>query len=528
VRPLQNLSAAYLLAGCAAAYWVWLIWACAREWTHTEAYTYGWVVPFLALYFLWKRIEKGRMREAATRTPLVAGLAVAVLLAVAAMVAGIELLRLAPLYWRPVLWGVGISAFAFSVAAGYLIGGRELAGNLIFPCGFMLVAIPWPTGVEQATTLPMMYWVAQSVADFAPVLGIPARVSGTMIALPNCTIGIEEACSGIRSLQTALMVSLAYGEIKRLKVRWRAALVVAGVCFAVLGNLLRTLILVKAGASGGVEKIDHIHDLSGWLVLVLLLLVLWACAWLMGEVEGGSRKAGADWKRRKSHDSSFFDPDIPKAAFLTPFLAAGGFLLAHVWFLAHGADVARQRPVLASLRAEESENEVLAVPRSIAEILNPTTGVMLRRSDGGLAGTMAYHFFWSPSHTTAAALYHRPDVCMPGAGWEAVGEPKRIEVAVGGVRVPWTVFRFRRAGTNAFLIWGAWLNGKPVEIQFGRSMHLQREMLQRFVTDGTRTASFEAAAVLIPRGGETLPAPLAEEAARSFFKLSGDADPSRP
>jgi len=40
-----------------AGYWGWLIAACARDWTEVADYQHGWFVPFLAAYFLWKRVE---------------------------------------------------------------------------------------------------------------------------------------------------------------------------------------------------------------------------------------------------------------------------------------------------------------------------------------------------------------------------------------------------------------------------------------------------------------------------------------
>jgi hypothetical protein len=51
---LTRLHPLWLLA---AGYWLWMIWACAGEWTNSEDYNYGWFVPPLALYFLWKRLE---------------------------------------------------------------------------------------------------------------------------------------------------------------------------------------------------------------------------------------------------------------------------------------------------------------------------------------------------------------------------------------------------------------------------------------------------------------------------------------
>ncbi|HMO66922.1 MAG TPA: archaeosortase/exosortase family protein, partial [Verrucomicrobiota bacterium] len=41
-----------------AALWAWAIAGCADEWTHNPMYSYGWFVPFLMLFFAWRRIDE--------------------------------------------------------------------------------------------------------------------------------------------------------------------------------------------------------------------------------------------------------------------------------------------------------------------------------------------------------------------------------------------------------------------------------------------------------------------------------------
>jgi len=59
-------------------------------------------------------------------------------------------------------------------------------------------------------------------------------------------VGIDEACSGVRSLQTAMMLSLFLGEMYRFGVLRRLALIGASLLFVLLANLSRTTFLVCA------------------------------------------------------------------------------------------------------------------------------------------------------------------------------------------------------------------------------------------------------------------------------------------
>ena len=90
-----------------------------------------------------------------------------------------------------------------------------IAVAAIFPLLFLSTGIPWPTAFEYPVTTGLMNGIASFLSEILPFAGIPARREGTMIVLLNCTVGIEEACSGIRSLQSAFMIALAAGEIFR-------------------------------------------------------------------------------------------------------------------------------------------------------------------------------------------------------------------------------------------------------------------------------------------------------------------------
>jgi exosortase/archaeosortase family protein len=105
--------------------------------------------------------------------------------------------------------------------------------------------------------------------------GIPALRLGNVIEVGTGLIGIEEACSGVRSLQATLMVSLFLGELYAFKIRPRILLVAAGALFAFFCNLVRTALLVWIGARNGTKAIEAWHDPAGLTILFVCLLGLW-------------------------------------------------------------------------------------------------------------------------------------------------------------------------------------------------------------------------------------------------------------
>src|SRR5207253_7109551 len=98
--------------------------------------------------------------------------------------------------------------------------------------------------------------------------------------LPSGLVGVNEACSGVRSLQTSIMIGLLFGELKRLSLWQRIFLVVAGVGIALFANFLRVLFLVSmASRAHDVSVVNKWHDLAGYGILVLVFLgTMWMAA----------------------------------------------------------------------------------------------------------------------------------------------------------------------------------------------------------------------------------------------------------
>ncbi len=135
--------------------------------------------------------------------------------------------------------------------------------------------IPWPTSVETALVQGMMRLNAEISAEFVSLCGVPAIAEGNVIRLPNGVLGVNEACSGIRSLQSTLMASLFLGGLYRLSIFGRVLLVLLGTGIAFLLNIVRTVFLSWQGAFHGIEATEKWHDSAGFAILAVVLICLW-------------------------------------------------------------------------------------------------------------------------------------------------------------------------------------------------------------------------------------------------------------
>ena len=126
--------------------------------------------------------------------------------------------------------------------------------------------------------------VAHVAAETAMLLGTPAQVEGNLIRVTNGLVGVNEACSGIRSLQTSLMIGLLFGEVKRLSVLRRLALVVCAVVIALLANFLRAVFLVRIAATENLSEVSRWHDIAGYSIIAFVFVATLALALFAREI----------------------------------------------------------------------------------------------------------------------------------------------------------------------------------------------------------------------------------------------------
>ncbi len=252
-----------------------LIWAPAiRQWSHdwstNPQYYYGWSVPLLATYLIYDRWPErpapGQVRFA--------GLAWLVIIGLALMQLPMRWFGEANSDWWPVWWGYGTICIGVTMAAFYLYGGWPWMRFFAFPVLFMASAIPWPTYVEIDVVQRLMGINAVISAEVVSALGAPAVAIGNVIEVSGGVLGVNEACSGIRSLQSTLMAALFLAGLYRLKFSGGLLLVAIGAGIAFFCNIVRTTVLTWEGATKGVEATEKLHDTAGFVILGVVLVCL--------------------------------------------------------------------------------------------------------------------------------------------------------------------------------------------------------------------------------------------------------------
>ena len=202
------------------------------QWWDDPNYGHGFFVPVFVAYVLWS--ERDRWREATYRSQNV-GLAV-ILLAIALRVLGMLGAELFTARLSLVIMVAGIVLF---------FAGRQVLRSIAFPVGYLLFMIPLPAIIYYQLTLPLQLWASRLGATGLVAIGIHTVRQGNLLLLPNCTLNVVEACSGIRSLLSLVAAVVAYGYLAEPSTWKRTLLAFASIPIAIATNGLR---LVATGA----------------------------------------------------------------------------------------------------------------------------------------------------------------------------------------------------------------------------------------------------------------------------------------
>ncbi|MGA9778631.1 MAG: exosortase/archaeosortase family protein [Limisphaerales bacterium] len=214
-----------------------------------------------------------------------------------------ELLSLSLKIWPPALLIVGfgllmhIASYViqeprFSIVAMF-IGIYGLTGlawgpawlrHSFFPFFLFIFCVPTAVVLEPIT-FPLRILVSALVEWIAHyILGIGVLRVGTQLFDPLGTYqyDVAAACSGIRSLTAIFLFATVCGFVMFRSPGKRLLMMALAIPFAILGNLLRMLLIIIAAVMGGQEWGNYVHE-STLISLVpylpvflgLLLVVRW-------------------------------------------------------------------------------------------------------------------------------------------------------------------------------------------------------------------------------------------------------------
>ncbi len=423
--------------------WADLIRNLSAFWVINPQYAYGWTVPFLSLFLLWETW----ITRPAPSVPRARGLVFAAIAVLALSLLPVSLLLEATPDWRFAHWGLAGAVVGLSMGAFYVAGGRSWLAQFSFPVAFILVAVPWPVKVEIPFIGMLSSWVSSLTADGLNLCGVPAIQRGTVIEISTGLVGVEEACSGVRSFQATLMAALFLGQLWNFPLRSRAILVGAGVAFAFLCNVGRALLLGLVAEKHGVKAIDQWHDPAGFTILGVCFAGLFGLALLLRPKFGRALAAAENLPPANPLPGAF----VLGLAAWTVAVFAG----TEIWYRsAPAATTAWWRVEWPEQRS--SFREIPLTPE-VRDMKFDAGRQGHWREDDGSEWTMFY-FRWLPGVATSriVARWHNPDICLTAAGFKRVAEYAPLFIRKDGFELAFRTYRFDVQDRKTFVFFCVW------------------------------------------------------------------------
>ena len=222
---------------------------------------YIFLVPLVAGYLVWLRRSRARFvsrRPSLLAVPIVAA---AVLLS-----------------W----WGeqtdtraaLHLGAIVALAACAVAMAGLEVVRQFFPAFLALLFLIPVPAEVRKWLAGPLQALAVTVTQEVLDVIGVATERAGNSIQIAGRSIFVGEACDGMRMVFALALTFFAFVFSVPLRLNARIALLIAAPVVAIACNVVRLVPTALAYAYASAEDAERFHDIAGWLMLPLAIVLL--------------------------------------------------------------------------------------------------------------------------------------------------------------------------------------------------------------------------------------------------------------
>lgn len=233
-----------------------------HEWSTNDNYSHGFLVPVIVGYMIWQK--KDQLAKLVAK-PSNIGLMV-IIFGMCAHIVGNIGAELFTMRIAIVITTIGLCIYAFGIRISYTIA---------VPLAYLMFMVPLPTIIWNKISFPLQLMAAQQTSNVVHLLGIPMLREGNVLQLPNTTLEVVDACSGLRSLTSLLALSAAFSFLSKLKIIGKWILFLSALPVAIIVNIVRLTSTAMLAIYMGPEAAQgFLHDLSGIIVFIVAFIMI--------------------------------------------------------------------------------------------------------------------------------------------------------------------------------------------------------------------------------------------------------------
>ena len=249
---------------------LWAFWPICvdlvQTWSENEDYSHGFFIVPVVIYLIWTQKPEIDLENHVLNWLGFIALSVGILLYFVGLLAQVRTFAYFSFVFT--IWGSIFFLFGYSFFKKF---GWEL-----FILIFML---PLPARLYASLTLPLQLGVTKISSVVLQFLGIPVYREGNILQLPSITLEVVNACSGLRSILTIVVLSFVVSCMSLKGNPQRILLIIMSIPLAMLANLIRVTVIAFLAQQGNTNFVDGTgHTLLGLALfgLSLFLLTLFA------------------------------------------------------------------------------------------------------------------------------------------------------------------------------------------------------------------------------------------------------------
>jgi exosortase len=228
-------------------------------WQTSEFYGHAYAAPIVAAYLAWgKRTTVAQLLRVPRPPVLGAPLAFAAALLLVLSVMG------------DAGFTAGLAVPVLLAATLYALGGTGLLRPLLLPLAFLALVVPPPAFLRDALLVRLKLWVTEASVRLLQGAGVTVMAEGNQILIPEGSLFVADACSGLTSIVTMLPIACIVAYFLSRGVWRRAAVVASVVPLAMAGNVLRVIVTVLLASRLGVASAQgSLHESFGLVTYVI-------------------------------------------------------------------------------------------------------------------------------------------------------------------------------------------------------------------------------------------------------------------
>jgi exosortase len=239
-----------------------------QDWGVNATYSHGFLAAAIALYVAWRQRS---VTLAVPASPSAKGL-----ILTSASVLMFVVGKLGAEFFT-----MRMSLILLVCGLTWTFWGFQRLRRLAFPLLLLASVVPPPIILYNKLAAPLQLLASGIGTQVAQALGASIFRDGNVIQLPNTTLGVAEACSGLRSLASLTVGALLLGYVEQLRTLTRVLVLLLAIPIAVLFNVLRVAGTALLAEQHPDLAMGFYHSLTGWLVFVGGFGALYASAKLL-------------------------------------------------------------------------------------------------------------------------------------------------------------------------------------------------------------------------------------------------------